>query len=109
MIPKKPYGPYSDSRRPQGALTQTLTVRLQEGQTLQNDGKVSVCPEDSNTQDVLREDHFNTKAGEVAARVLRCEECGKVVDALYEIGSGEFTMRMCKACYDAYLDDISGV
>jgi len=41
--------------------------------------------------------------------VLRCEECGKVVDALYEIGSGEFTMRMCKACYDAYLDDISGV
>jgi len=126
MIPKKPYSPYYDSGRPQDALTPSLMVRLQEGQTLQNDGKVSNNPEngntifndvdtgsnkpeDSNTQDVLREDHFNTKAGEVAARVLRCEECGKVVDALYEIGSGEFTMRMCKACYDAYLDDISGV
>lgn len=126
MIPKKPYRPYSDSRRPQGALTPPLSDGMAGGQTLQNDEKVSTSSEnrstifndadtgsnkseDSNTQDVLREDHFNTKAGEVAARVLRCEECGKVVDAPYEIGSGEFTMRMCKACYDAYLDDISGV
>lgn len=39
----------------------------------------------------------------------RCEECGKVVTSLYEIGEGEFVLRMCRACYDAYLDDISGV
>jgi hypothetical protein len=37
----------------------------------------------------------------------KCEECGKSVTAIYEIGSGEFVMKMCKSCYDAYLDDIS--
>jgi len=39
----------------------------------------------------------------------RCEECGKSVTALHEIGQGEFVMRMCEECYDAYLDDISSV
>jgi len=80
MIPKKPYGPYSDSRRPQGALTPPLTVKLQSGQTLQNDEKVSTDlenrstifndadtgsnkSEDSNTQDVLREDHLTLRPG----------------------------------------------
>ena len=46
---------------------------------------------------------------EAKFRLKRCEECGKSVTALYEIGEGEFVMKMCKVCYDAYLDDISGV
>ena len=55
---------------------------------------------ESMTADAIKEDKFKLK---------RCEECGKSVTALYEIGEGEFVMRMCKVCYDAYLDDISGV
>ena len=145
MIPKKPYSPYYDSGRPQDALTQSLIVRLQGGQTLQNDENGSNNPEngntifndadtgsnkpeDSNTQDEARQQHFANEADRIAAKsqdcgskletgllagasreVLHCDECGKVVDALYEIGTGDFVMRMCKTCYDAYLDDISGV
>ena len=39
----------------------------------------------------------------------RCEECGKSVTTLHEIGKGEFVLRMCKPCYEAYLNDISEV
>jgi hypothetical protein len=39
----------------------------------------------------------------------KCEECGQIVPGVYELGEGEFIMRFCKPCYDAYLDDISGV
>lgn len=42
-------------------------------------------------------------------RLKRCDECGKSVTALHEIGEGEFVMRMCKVCYGAYLNDVSGV
>jgi len=38
----------------------------------------------------------------------KCEECGQIVPGVYELGEGEFIMRFCKPCYDAYLDDISG-
>lgn len=50
--------------------------------------------------DAAREEHFSLKT---------CDECGKSVTALFEIGKGEFCMKMCKVCYNAYLDDISGV
>ena len=51
--------------------------------------------------DADREEHFKTPC--------KCEECGNRVTKLYDIGEGEFVMRMCKSCYDAYLDDISNV
>ncbi|MFA7164633.1 MAG: hypothetical protein WC124_02135 [Desulfoplanes sp.] len=38
-----------------------------------------------------------------------CEECQKPVNALYDIGEGEFVMRFCKSCYDAYMEDISSI
>jgi len=38
-----------------------------------------------------------------------CEECQKPVKALYDIGEGEFVMRFCKSCYDAYMEDISSI
>lgn len=55
---------------------------------------------ESMTADAAKEDHFSLKS---------CEECGKSVTALFEIGKGEFSMKMCKICYNAYMDDISGV
>lgn len=48
-----------------------------------------------------REDHFRTP--------LKCEECGDRVTKLYDIGEGEFVMRFCKTCYDAYMEDISSI
>lgn len=51
--------------------------------------------------DEAREEHFRTPR--------KCEECGDRVTKLYDIGEGEFVMRFCKTCYDAYLEDISGV
>jgi hypothetical protein len=51
--------------------------------------------------DSEREEHFRTP--------LKCEECGDRVTKLYDIGEGEFVMRFCKSCYDAYMEDISSV
>jgi hypothetical protein len=48
-----------------------------------------------------REEHFRTPC--------KCEECGKNVTRLYDIGEGEFVMRFCKECYEAYLNEISDI
>ena len=110
---KTPYFPYTDSKRPQNSLTGRFTdpdSKENACNSLQNDGKKHkdskkrVTDEErkmleSMTADAEREKHFELK---------QCEECGKSVTVLYEIGKGEFVMKMCKPCYDAYLDDISG-
>lgn len=81
--------PYTDSSKARSGLTPDLTVSLQEEQKMLK----------SMADDAKREEHF---------KITRCEECGKSVTVLYEIGKGEFVMKMCKPCYTAYLDDISG-
>jgi len=59
-------------------------------------------------KDQLRQVEERRKENEAHFKTpMKCEECGENVDALHEIGQGEFVMRMCKSCYDAYLDDIS--
>ena len=64
--------------------------------------KVEVSDEIANSvADEAREEHFRTS--------LKCEECGDRVTKLYDIGEGEFVMRFCKSCYDAYMEDISGI
>jgi len=42
-------------------------------------------------------------------KLMRCEECHEETEDIYEIGEGDFIMRFCKKCYEAYLDDISGI
>lgn len=112
--PKTPYFPYTDSKWPQNLLTDGFTgpnsdeIKLNSlqnvGSTHKNAGNRVTAEErqmlESMTADAKREEQF---------RIKQCEECGKSVTNLYEIGKGEFVMRMCKVCYDAYLDDISGV
>jgi hypothetical protein len=51
--------------------------------------------------DTERDEHFKTP--------MKCEECGKPVSKLHDIGEGEFVMRFCKQCHESYLEDISGV
>lgn len=68
-------------------------------------GKKTLTSEEEKMMTVMadsdREEHFRTPC--------KCEECGKNVTRLYDIGEGEFVMRFCKECYEAYLNEISDI
>lgn len=93
--PKTPLRPYTNAPDSEKVAYTNPKKKLTK---LQPDEEEMLKSMDADSE---KEEQFKTPE--------RCEECGKSVTKLHEIGEGEFVMRFCKPCYDAYMEDISGI
>lgn len=51
------------------------------------------------------------EAREAKFTLKKCDECGRIVKSLYVVGEGEgdFESRMCKTCYEEFMEDVGDV